>query len=153
MGGFGRFPSTVVGGFGSRFVSSVGPVGHLGTRPTATLLATRCHHIQSAVWPFWSPSEKTLLRSQGDLLVGIPFTCFPTSPQSRFDSSLLHVLILRRVWQSLLSVWPSSRRANGDEFDAACTGATTERRATHRYPKPHRFTECVRQVRLTTHEQ
>ena len=36
----------------------------------------------------------------------IPFTCFPTSPQARFDSSVFRVLLLRRLWQPLP---PSSR--------------------------------------------
>ena len=64
------------------------------------------HHITSAVWPWLSVSEKALLRSQGGPLAGIPFTCFPTSPQARFDSSVFRVLLLRRIWQPLP---PSSR--------------------------------------------
>ena len=34
------------------------------------------------------------------------FTCFPTSPLARFDSSVFRVLLLRRLWQPLP---PSSR--------------------------------------------
>ena len=64
------------------------------------------HHITSAVWPWLSVSEKALLRSQGGPLAGIPFTCFTTSPQARFDSSVFRVLLLRRLWQPLP---PSSR--------------------------------------------
>ena len=47
-----------------------------------------------------------MFRSQGGPLSSVPFTCFPTSPLSRIDSSAFRVLLLRRLW---LPLPPSSR--------------------------------------------
>ena len=52
-----------------------------------------------------SLSEQALFSSQGGPLLSVSFTCFPTSPLSRFDASLFRVLLLRRFW----CIPPSSR--------------------------------------------
>ena len=56
--------------------------------------------------PRLSQSEQALFRSQGGPLSSVPFTCFPTSPLTRFDASLFRVLLLPRLW---LPLPPSSR--------------------------------------------
>ena len=87
--------------FGTRPVGDVEPgQPRHGWQKVATELV-HGHHITSAVWPWLSVSEKALFRSQGGPLVGILFTCFPTSSQAVF-----RVLLLRRLWQPLP---PSSR--------------------------------------------
>ena len=60
-------------------------------------------------------------------MAGIPFTCFPTSPQARCDSSVFQVLLLHRLWHPLP---PSSRFCRCgflldplDHHWAACGGA------------------------------
>ena len=62
--------------------------------------------IEDSIRPRLSLSEQALFRSQGGPLSSVPFTCFPTSPLSRFDSSAFRVLLLRRLW---LPLPPSSR--------------------------------------------
>ena len=47
-----------------------------------------------------------MFRSQGGPLSSVPYTCFPTPPVSRIDSSTFRVLLLRRLW---LPLPPSSR--------------------------------------------
>ena len=59
--------------------------------------------LLSDQWFIWEPSQlrygwqHTPLRSRSAPLVGIPVMCFPTTPHSRFDSSLFRVPLLRRV--------------------------------------------------------
>ena len=65
---------------------------------------TRGH--TTCVRPRLSPFEQAMFRSQGGPLSSVPFTCFPTSPLSRIDSSAFRVLLLRRLW---LPLPPSSR--------------------------------------------
>ena len=62
--------------------------------------------VEGCVRPRLSQSEQALFRSQGGPLSSVPFTCFPTSPLTRFDASLFCVLLLRRLW---LPLPPSSR--------------------------------------------
>ena len=62
--------------------------------------------VEGCVRPRLSQSEQALFRSQGGPLSSVPFTCFPTSPLTRFDASLFRVLFLRRLW---LPLPPSSR--------------------------------------------
>ena len=64
-----------MGVFGSR---TSGTFGNQANRDTvgSTLPLQHGHHIQSAVWLWLSPS-------QGGPLVGILFTCFPSSLQVR----------------------------------------------------------------------
>ena len=52
--------------------------------------------IEDRVRPRVSLSPQALFRSQGGPLSSVPFTCFPTSPLSRFDSSA-PMLLLRRL--------------------------------------------------------
>ena len=49
--------------------------------------------VEGCVRPRLSQSEQALFRSQGG--PSVPFTCFPTSPLTRFDASLFRVLLLR----------------------------------------------------------
>ena len=53
--------------------------------------------VEGSVRPRLSQSEQALFRSQGDPLLSVPFTYFPTSLLSRFDASLFRVLLLRRL--------------------------------------------------------
>ena len=62
--------------------------------------------VEGSVRPRLSQSEQALFRSQGGPLSSVPYTCFPTSPLTRFDASLFRVLLLRRFW---LSIPPASR--------------------------------------------
>ena len=55
------------------------------------------HFFNSSIWPQLIPGELPLLRSQGGPLSGLPFTALPVSAQSRFDSDLFRVLLLRRL--------------------------------------------------------
>ena len=49
--------------------------------------------MEGSVRPRLSQSEQALFRSQGDPLLSVPFTYFPTSLLSRFDASLFRVLL------------------------------------------------------------
>ena len=78
--------------------------------------AVLTHLLESSVRPRLIPAEQALLRSQGGPMSRVPFTSFPTSPISRFDSSVFRVLLLRRLWLPLppstqVLVRPSSRRS------------------------------------------
>ena len=57
--------------------------------------------IEGTVRPRLSLSEQAMFRSQGGPLSSVPYTCFPTSPVSRIDSSAFQVLLLRRLWLPL----------------------------------------------------
>ena len=60
--------------------------------------------VEGSVRPRLSQSEQALFRSQGGPLSSVPFTCFPTSPLTRFDESLFRVLLL------LCGIDPGRRR-------------------------------------------
>ena len=87
---------------------AAGQVGQLGTRPTATRLAARCHC--SMVTTFSQPCGSGCLRLRKHFSVPkvVPLLAsfsrvFPH--HCRFDSSLFRVLLLRCVWQSLVAVF------------------------------------------------
>ena len=80
-------------------------VPRYGWQRTATV-PIHGRQIEDSIRPRLSLSEQALFRSQGGPLSSVPFTCFPTSPLSRFDSSAFRVLLLRRLW---LPLPPSSR--------------------------------------------
>ena len=82
----------------------VGIPGH-GWQHEATE-AVHAHLFSTTVWPRLSPPEQALIRSLGGPMLGVPFTCFPVSRESRIDSSSFRVLLLRRLW---LPLPPSSR--------------------------------------------
>ena len=73
--------------------------------------------FRGVVWPRLTPSEQALSRSQGGPMAGLPFTCCPVSPQSRFDgpgfpgSPLAAPLVPTPFVRCKLPVWPSTRLA------------------------------------------
>ena len=57
--------------------------------------------LMNRVWPRLSEPSRALLRSQGGPMSGVPFSCCPVSPTSRFSSQEFRVLLLRRLWLPL----------------------------------------------------
>ena len=80
--------------------------------------------VEGCVRPRLSQSEQALFRSQGGLLSSVPFTCFPTSPLTRFDASLFRVLLLRRLWLPL----PLPRASAGVSLMSLATTVQLARR-------------------------
>ena len=60
--------------------------------------AVLIHLLETSVRPRLTLAEQTLFRSQGGPMSDVPFTSFPTSLFSRFDSSVFWVLLQRRLW-------------------------------------------------------
>ena len=69
--------------------------------------AVLIHLLETSVRPRLTLAEQALLRSQGGPMSGVPFTSFPTSSISRFESSVFRVLLQRRLW---LLLPPSTRK-------------------------------------------
>ena len=53
------------------------------------------------VVPRLTDTQQAMVRSQSGPLPGVPFTCLPTSPLTRFDAQVFRVLLLRRLWRPL----------------------------------------------------
>ena len=63
-------------------------------RPATSRLHEEC---VSEMWPAFSDTEKALMLSQSGPMCGEPFTCFPTTRETRFDSQSFRLLLLRRL--------------------------------------------------------
>ena len=63
-------------------------------RPATSRLHEKC---VSEMWPAFSDTEKALMLSQSGPMCGEPFTCFPTTRETRFDSQSFRLLLLRRL--------------------------------------------------------
>ena len=73
--------------------------------------------VEGCVRQRLSQSEQVLFRSQGGPLSSVPFTCFPTSPLTRFDGSPFPRASPSAPWapvtpfSAFLLVWPCRLRA------------------------------------------
>ena len=63
-------------------------------RPATSRLHEQC---ASEMWPAFSNTEKALMLSQSGPMSGEPFSCFPTTRETRFDFQSFRLLLLRRL--------------------------------------------------------
>ena len=59
--------------------------------------------VSTSLWPRLTLQSRALFRSQGGPMASVPFTSFPISHHSRFDSHPFRVLLLRLLWLPLPS--------------------------------------------------
>ena len=83
--------------------------------------AVSCSCVACVIW-LCTVEKKKVLLSQAGPMAGEPFSSFPTTKETRFDSQPSRLLLLRRLrlplplyclplpmWPSLGRLWPSSR--------------------------------------------
>ena len=87
---------------------NVGPRHH-GWQREATQEANN-FFLNTAVWPRLSSAARTLFRSQGSPLAGLPFSCCPTSPHIHLEPQVFRVLLFRRL---SLPLPPTRRNLEG----------------------------------------